>query len=119
MKIITHIINNQQVAEIISDEVLIGTVAEGFQLLVDLYYQNFDIILLHQKNLAADFFLLKTGMAGELLQKFSNFRVRLVILGDFSSYDSASLNNFIYESNQSNQVNFWSTTEAALLALTK
>ncbi|MCK7528774.1 MAG: DUF4180 domain-containing protein [Ignavibacteriales bacterium] len=33
----------------------------------------------------SDFFDLKTGIAGEILQKFSTYNVRLAILGDFQN----------------------------------
>ena len=39
-------------------------------------------------------------MAGEILQKFSNYRVRLAIVGDFTPYSSKSIKDFIYESNK-------------------
>lgn len=45
MKIKTHIINNKKIAELISEDVLINTAEEGMALLGDLYYQEFDIII--------------------------------------------------------------------------
>lgn len=56
-------------------------------------------------------------MAGEILQKFSNYRVRLAIVGDFTSYSGKSIRDFIYESNKKGQINFVSTTEEALNVL--
>ena len=53
-------------------------------------------------------------MAGEILQKFSNYRMRLVIVGDFSALESKSLRDFIYESNKGKLVGFVSTAEEAL-----
>lgn len=49
---------------------------------------------------------LKTGIAGDVLQKFSNYRVRLVIVGGFSKYPGTSIRDFIYESNKGMLVNF-------------
>ena len=57
-----------------------------------------------------DFFDLKNGIAGEILQKFSNYRVSLIIVGDFSKYASKSLNDFIYESNKGRHINFVAST---------
>jgi len=47
------------------------------------------------------FFQLRTGLAGEILQKFVNYRVRLAILGDFTqpAADSTALRDLIRESN--------------------
>ncbi len=114
MKIETHNINAIKIAEIVSDEILIKIAEDGLNLLGDLYYQGFEGILLHEKNIVADFFELKNGMAGNILQKFSNYRMRLTILGDFEKYSSKSLNDFIYESNKGRLVNFVATVDEAL-----
>ncbi len=44
-----------------------------------------------------DFFDLSTRLAGEILQKFINYHVKIAIIGDFSIYTSKSLKDFIYE----------------------
>jgi hypothetical protein len=113
MKIVTHDINDTKIAEVISEVVIIDKIEDGLDLLGNLYYQGFDKIVIHENNITPDFFDLKTGIAGEILQKFSNYRVRLAIVGDFSKYTSKSLNDFIYESNKGRHINFvTSTTEA-------
>ena len=53
-------------------------------------------------------------MAGDILQQFSNFRVRLTLVGDFTLFDSKSLKDFIFESNKGNQINFVPSIEGAL-----
>jgi hypothetical protein len=63
--------------------------------------------------LAPAFFDLKTGLAGECLQKVSNYRRHLAILGDFSEVGSKSLRDFIGESNKTGQVVFAATLEEA------
>lgn len=114
MQIITHAKNNVQIAELVSDEVLIKTPGDGAQLIADLYYQGFDLIIIQAVQLAPSFFELKSGLAGEVLQKCSNWRIRLVITGDFTDVDSKSLRDFIFESNKGRQVNFLSSTAEAL-----
>lgn len=54
------------------------------------------------------FFELRTGVAGEFVQKFVNYGVTLVVLGDTSSQAgrSKALHDFIYESNQRGSVWF-------------
>ncbi|MDD4645730.1 MAG: DUF4180 domain-containing protein [Bacteroidales bacterium] len=47
-----------------------------------LYYHGFDRMIIHEKNITPEFFDLKNRMAGEILQKFSNYRIRLAIVGD-------------------------------------
>src|SRR5690349_14636708 len=54
------------------------------------------------------FFTLRTGLAGEIMQKFVNYRLRLVVVGDISAQVAAStaLRDLVRESNQGNQVWF-------------
>jgi hypothetical protein len=117
MKIETHNINDTKIAEVISEGIIINNIEDGLDLLGNLYYQGFDKIVLHENNITPDFFDLKTGIAGEILQKFSNYRVRLAIVGDFSKYTSKSLTNFIYESNKGRHINFVTSTAEAIKIL--
>ncbi len=68
--------------------------------------------------IAEDFFILRTGLAGEVLQKFVNYGGRIAIYGDFSHYTSKPLHDFIYESNKGRDVFFVATKEEALDRLT-
>jgi hypothetical protein len=106
MNIEIHEQEGNKIAEVIADEILITNAEEGLQILADLYYQECDNIILHEKNISPDFFDLKTGLAGEVLQKFSNYRVRLAIVGDFSKYPGQSIKDFIFESNKGRHINF-------------
>jgi len=117
MQITTHRINDTNIAEVISEETLIHRAEDGLDLLANLYYQEFDKIILHEKNITPDFFDLQNGMAGELLQKFSNYRIPLAIVGDFTKYKSKSMTDFIYESNKGRHVSFVATLSEALEAL--
>jgi len=107
------------IAEIKSGRVEIRKVQDVLDLMADCDYQGARKIILHEKNIIADFFDLKTGLAGEILQKFSNYFVELAIVGDFSKYSSQSLQDFIYESNKVGRINFVSSVEEAIEALLK
>jgi hypothetical protein len=113
-QIAKHIVGDTLIVEVLSDSVLIDSTDAGLELLMDLYYQNFDGIILYEKNITLDFFDLKSGVAGEILQKFSNYRVQLAIVGDFEKYQSNSIKSFILESNKKGQVNFVKTLSEAL-----
>jgi len=114
MKIEAHTSGESKIAEVTSEEILINNAEEGLQLMVDLYYQDFDKIIIHEKNITPDFFDLKTGLAGEILQKFSNYRIQLAIVGAFEKYPGQSIRDFIYESNKGKQVNFLASSEEAV-----
>lgn len=57
------------------------------------------------ERLGDDFFRLETRIAGEVIQRFAMYRVRVAILGDISRHvaESKSLRDFVYESNRGNQ----------------
>ncbi len=71
------------------------------------------LIVIRAENLDADFFRLKTGVAGAIIQKLVNCRLRLAIVGDISQYlaESSSLQAFVNESNRGNQVWFLASLE--------
>ncbi len=117
MEIVTHEINDIRIAEVTSDAIILKKPEDGVDLLGNLYYQGFDKIVINEKNITPVFFDLKNGMAGEVLQKFSNYRVRLAIVGDFSKYLGKSLHDFIYESNKGRHVNFVASLAEALRIL--
>ena len=110
-------INDTGIVEVISDEVIIEVAQDGLDLLGDAYYQGYDKMILNMKNITPSFFDLKNGLAGEVLQKFSNYRVRLVVLGDFSKFESNSLNDFIRESNNGKLINFLQSRDEAIRRL--
>jgi hypothetical protein len=109
--------HNIQIAEVMAETLVISDKDSGTDLVGNLYYQGFDRVLLYEKNIAPAFFDLKTGIAGEVLQKFSNYRVRLAVIGDFTAYKSKSLQDFIRESNAGEQVLFLQSKEEALRRL--
>lgn len=117
MKIETHHINNTKIAEVISEAIIINNIEDGLDLLGNIYYQGFDKFVIYEKNITPDFFDLKNGIAGEILQKFSTYRVRLAIIGNYSKYTSKSLNDFIYESNKGRHINFVTSQTEALQIL--
>jgi hypothetical protein len=67
-----------------------------------------ELILVPVERLAEDFFQLRTGLAGQIIQKFVTYRRQLVILGDISQHiaESRALRDFVYETNRGNQVWF-------------
>jgi len=76
-------------------------------------YLNSHKIIVKEDQVTPAFFDLKSGLAGEILQKFSTYNVQLAIIGDFSKYTSKSLRDFMFESNKYGQINFVSSFEEA------
>lgn len=114
MEIKIHTIDNRKIAEIISDDIVLQTVEDAVDLIGNMSYQGFDKLIIHEENVISDFFELKNKIAGNILQKFSQYSMPLAIIGDFEKYESKSLNDFIFESNKGSQINFVTTIEDGL-----
>ena len=117
--IISHQTDGLTFLEIRSEEQFINNVQDVLDLFGELYGQYYDGIILYERNIIPDFFDLQTRLAGEILQKFSNYRIRLVIVGDWSKYTSRSLEAFICESNKGKTVNFSSSPTEAVKLLSR
>lgn len=111
-------INGKHIAEVISDNIEINHVQDAIDLLGNCWYQGATGVIIHKKNITPDFFDLKTGIAGEVLQKFSNYKMKLAIIGDFTKYQSKSLSDFIYESNKTGRIYFVDSVARAREQLT-
>ncbi len=110
-------IRNQNIVILNKDE-KISTAQDILDIMASSRYQCDCIgLILYKESLDESFFDLKTGLAGEILQKFSNYRFKLAIIGDFSNYTSKSLRDFIYECNKGNLVSFKNDLDSALSAL--
>jgi hypothetical protein len=105
------------IAEILPGSDPVGTPEDMLDIMGDARYNGCDAIIIHRESLHPDFFDLKTKLAGEILQKFSNYRMRLAITGDFSEIKSKSLRDFIRESNRTGIIWFVETLEEALSKL--
>ena len=69
--------------------------------------------LCQRSSLAEAFFILSSGLAGEVIQKFVNYHTKMAVYGDYSKYTSKPLHDFIYESNKGRDFFFVNTKEEA------
>jgi hypothetical protein len=77
-------------------------------------YEDFcKFVVIPVERLTDEFFQLKTRIAGEIAQKFVNYRIHLVVLGDISSHveESGALAAFVKESNDRDHLWFVPTLE--------
>jgi hypothetical protein len=111
MKTIEHSRNGETATEIVSDSVLLKN---GQDFLGLLYASPSGKIILKKENIADEFFDLKTGIAGDIFQKASNYHAHLGIVGDFSNVESKSLRDLIYESNKQGKIIFKNSTQEVL-----
>jgi hypothetical protein len=115
VKFTIHRLNGKSnIAELISKDFIINDAQDALDLLVESGSVDCRSIIISSDNLDERFFDLKTGLAGEILQKFSNYRVRLAIVGDFAGHTSKSLLDFIRESNRIGFIVFCDNVSSAL-----
>src|SRR5512133_4158596 len=102
-----HTVNSLTIAEAVDHGKI--TPDDILDLMADARYNDSGSMIVHEEDLGTEFFDLKTGIAGEILQKFSNYRMRLSIVGDFTDLKSKSLADFIRESNNRKIISFVSS----------
>ena len=70
-------------------------------------------LMLDENHLGADFFDLRTGLAGEVLQKFTNYRARLaIVVADASAY-GGRFRELVHEHRMHATVRFFSSGQLA------
>ena len=107
--------NNVGIAVVSSGEILMTDVQSALDFMATVRYDTeCDRIVLNKSAICEDFFQLSTKLAGEILQKFINYHVKMAIVGDFSVYTSKSLKAFIYESNHGKDIFFLSDEKQAI-----
>lgn len=120
MKIETVERNHKKIAVVESEEAVISDAQSTLDFIMTVQYDTgSDLIAVNKDAVAESFFVLSTKLAGDILQKFVNYRVRFAIYGDFSMYTSKPLKDFIYECNQSGNVFFTDSKEIAIDKLSK
>ncbi len=115
IEILNH--KGQAIASVSGNSLLISEPQDALDLMAECRYKGADSIIVQEANFHSRFFDLKTGLAGDILQKFSTYRMRIAIVGDFTKFTSKSLGDFIFESNKMGHVNFVGSVEEAKEAL--
>lgn len=108
---------NQKFAEIISDSVVIRDIRDALDLMADANYHEAAGTILREKHLPPTFFDLRSGLAGEIVQKCATYQMKLAIIGEFEKFQSDSLKAFIIESNRGRLIFFVSDLETAIAKL--
>lgn len=120
MKIRKITSDGKEIAVVTSDTVCISDVQSALDLMMTVDYETgCRSIVINKEAVIADFFVLSTRLAGDILQKFVNYQFKLAIVGDFSGYTSKPLKDFIYESNKGRDIFFVSSEEEAILKLSR
>lgn len=103
-----------RIAEVLTGETVVETIQDTIDLMANADYQGARSVIIHAEQLTDEFFNLSSGLAGEVLQKYANYRFKLAIVGDFSGYESNALQAFIIECNRGNHIFFVADRESAI-----
>ena len=105
---------------LLKKEIIIKDIQTAIDFMMSVKYEtNCNKIALNKDAIIEDFFILSRGLAGEILQKFINYQIKIAIYGDYSKYTSKPLKDFIYESNNGKDIFFVENEIEALNMLNK
>jgi hypothetical protein len=101
-------IRNFRVFECAVEGAPLGTEHDAADLLSASWGENANLVLIPAGRLGAAFFDLKTGVAGNFVQKFVNYGIRFAIVGDITEHSerSRALRDFVKECNRGAQIWF-------------
>src|SRR5580704_2595382 len=102
-----------RILECVPDRAKLQTYSDAVELIGKTFENRATLIVIPVECLNDEFFQLKTRIAGELIQKFVQYRRRLAIVGDISGFlaESSALRAFMAESNRGKDVWFLASLE--------
>lgn len=95
--------NNHTYIACTSADTPISTEQDALDLIALCMEHNTALLLLHEEALSEDFFKLKTRVAGNMLQKFTNYRVKTATVISSQRANTGKFKELVQESNKGNQ----------------
>lgn len=97
------------------DGPVLATEQDAVDLIASTFHQGVELIVLPVTRLDERFFDLRSGVAGQLVQKFTQYRRRLAVVGDISAHVAASnaLRDYVREANRGTAI--WFVPDMAAL----
>ncbi len=94
---VAYDLHGEYIYEFTADGPVLRTSQDSVDLIGEARSHHATMAILPIGRLDPAYFQLRTGLAGEVLQKFVNYQLRLVILGDYALFasNSAPLRDFI------------------------
>ena len=103
-----HEIHGVRVLECAKDGARLHTDRDALPIIEKAWEHRARLIAIPIERLDDDFFQLKTGVAGAIIQKLVQYRFHIAIVGDISRYvdESTALRDFVREANRGDQIWF-------------
>lgn len=105
--------------ECLPDGQLLQTDQDILELIAGCGEYGADLLMIHAENLPVDFYNLKTGLAGNILQKLTNYWVRSAIIVSRDLVGDGHFYELILETNRGRQFKFCYDRETAEKWLTE
>jgi hypothetical protein len=106
------------IAVIYSEVPLITNAQSALDLMATVYYEHkVTSMVISKEAISEGFFVLSTGFAGDVVQKFVNYHFRVAIVGDFSKYTSKPLRDYMLECNTGKHLYFVASEQEAVVKL--
>ena len=99
-----NIIENQsgKYIELVSAKAPIHSEQDALDIIAIGFENDINLLVIHSETLSDDFFKLRTGVAGKILQKFINYRMKLAIIMENEQLVKGKFKELLAESNKGN-----------------
>lgn len=104
---------NKKYIEVISAEPPLSTEQDAVDIVALCKENDSDLLLLHSQALSEDFFKLRTGVAGQMIQKWINYRVKTAAVIPKELVLQGKFKEMAFESNKSNHFRVFETRDDA------
>ncbi|CDX04745.1 PadR family transcriptional regulator [Desulfitobacterium sp. LBE] len=104
---------NKKYIELISIENRLNTENDTLDLISLCWEHELSRLMLHYTTLSEDFFDLKTGVAGGIIQKFSNYGIKIVLIVPQETMQKGRFREMTAETNKGNHFRMYESKEEA------
>jgi hypothetical protein len=96
-------LNDQTYLECLPNEILIQSEQDALDLVAACGENGTYRLMIHAENLTEDFYNLKTGLAGNVLQKFVNYTLKVAMILPLERASQGRFGEMVLEANRSNR----------------
>jgi PadR family transcriptional regulator AphA len=104
---------NKTIIECLAGEKCLASEQDALELVGICGEYQSDCVMIHADNLSEEFFDLKTGVAGAILLKFSNYFIRAAAIVPPELVKQGKFHEMVLEANRGNQFRVFSERQAA------
>lgn len=105
--------NNRKYIEFSSSEMLLSTEREALDIIAACMENSTNLLIIHDKALSEDFFNLRTGLAGTVLQKFVNYNIKSALIITCEEKITGRFREMIFEANKGNDFRAFKSIDKA------